>query len=141
MPIEDIERLALDVKSLTPEARSVLRLEMERRQLPTESLDWSAQPESQREQSSGASRLFFRNFGIFLLCDVLYIVVIGGILSNVNGIDAEKLGVAMTTVFLNISLLAAILTSIFFVPKKQKSIWIIGAFAPPCAFMLFLLFK
>ena len=39
MPTEDIERLALDAKSLTPEARVVLRLEMVRRQLPTEPLD------------------------------------------------------------------------------------------------------
>jgi hypothetical protein len=39
MPVEDIERLALDANSLTPEAKETLRLEMERRQLPTESLD------------------------------------------------------------------------------------------------------
>jgi hypothetical protein len=39
MSIEDIERLALDAKSLTPEAKVILRLEMERRQLPTECLD------------------------------------------------------------------------------------------------------
>lgn len=39
MTVEDIERLALDAKSLTPEAKVVLRLEMEKRQLPTESLD------------------------------------------------------------------------------------------------------
>jgi hypothetical protein len=39
MPVEDIERLALDAGSLTPEAKAILRLEMERRQLPTQSLD------------------------------------------------------------------------------------------------------
>src|ERR1700694_4955003 len=43
MPVEDIERLALDASSLTPEARATLRLEMERRQLPTQSLDATAQ--------------------------------------------------------------------------------------------------
>jgi hypothetical protein len=114
---------------------------MERRQLPTEALDWAAQPEPLKEESLGAFRLFLRNFGIFFACDVLYIVVIGSILSNVHSIDAGKLGGAMTKAFLNLSLLAAIITSKFFVPKKLKTVWIIGAFAPPCAFMLFLLFK
>jgi hypothetical protein len=71
---------------------------------------------------------------------VLYVAVIGGILSNVNGIDAEKLGAAMTKIFLNISLLAAILTSRLFVPKTLRTIWIIGAFIPPCAFVFYLLF-
>jgi hypothetical protein len=42
MPVEDIERLALDAKSLTLEARAALRLEMERRQLPTQALDFPA---------------------------------------------------------------------------------------------------
>lgn len=39
MPVEDIERLALDAGSLTPEAKETLRLEMELRRLPTEPLD------------------------------------------------------------------------------------------------------
>jgi sterol desaturase/sphingolipid hydroxylase (fatty acid hydroxylase superfamily) len=43
MPVEDIEQLALDAKSLTPEARATLRLEMERRQLSTQSLDATPQ--------------------------------------------------------------------------------------------------
>jgi hypothetical protein len=141
MPVQDIERLALDIKSLTPEARAVLRSEMQRRQLSTQALDWSPQPEQPKKQSGGVFRLFLRNFGIFFICDVLYILVIGGVLSQVNGVDAEKLGAAMTKAFLSLSLLAAILTSKFFVPKTLKSIWIISAFAPPCAFMLFLLFR
>jgi len=44
LPVEDIERLALDASSLTPEAKVTLRLEMERRQLPSELLD-SATPQ------------------------------------------------------------------------------------------------
>jgi len=43
LPVEDIERLALDASSLTPEAKETLRLEMERRRLPTEPLDGTAQ--------------------------------------------------------------------------------------------------
>lgn len=141
MPVEDIERLALDVKSLTPEARVALRLEMERRDLPTQTLDWTAQPDPPEKKSSGAFRLFLRNFGIFVVCDLLYIVVVGGILSNINGVDVEKLGAAMATFSLNLSLFAAILTSRFFVPKRLRTVWIIGASAPPCAFVLLLLFK
>jgi len=141
MPVEDIERLAQDIKSLTPEAKMALRSEMQQRQLPTQALDWTAQPEPQKEKSSGVFRVFLRNFGIFLIFDVLYIIVIGGILSAVNGIDAERLGAAMTTVLLNLSLLAAILTSKFFAPKTLRTIWIIGAFIPPCIFILFLLFR
>jgi hypothetical protein len=48
MPDEDIERLALDVKSLTPEAKEALRIEMDRRQLQTSSIDWAARPAPQR---------------------------------------------------------------------------------------------
>lgn len=141
MSVEDIERLALDIKSLVPEARAALRLEMQRRQLPTSTLDWTAQPEPHRVQTSGALRLFFRNFGIFFVCDVLYVVLLAGILSAVKSVDAEKLGTTMATAFLNISFLAAILTSKFFVPKTLRAIWILGAFTPPCAFMLFLILR
>ena len=43
MPVEDIKQLALDTSSLTPEASAALRLEMERRRLPTHSLEAAAQ--------------------------------------------------------------------------------------------------
>ena len=41
---EDLSRLSLDVQSLVPEAREALRLEMERRSLPVEAIDWTVQP-------------------------------------------------------------------------------------------------
>jgi hypothetical protein len=142
MPEDDLKRLSLDIKSLTPEAREALRLEMEHRNLSTDDLDWAAQPEPEKvEKSNGRFRILFRNIGIFLLCDVLYLAVIGIVISNVNGIDVEKLSAALTKAFLNLSVLLAILTSIFFVPMKIKTVWIIGAFIPFCAFMVFLLFK
>jgi hypothetical protein len=139
---DDLQRLSLDIKSLTPEARSALRLEMEVRHLPIDGLDWAAQPEPQKvEDSSGGLGLFLRNLGIFILCDAVYGIVIGILLSNVNGIDSEKLGGILATFLLNLSMLLAFLTSKYFVPRKVRTVWIIGAIVPPCVFLLVLIFK
>lgn len=40
----DLQRQALEVKSLTPVAREALRLEMERRHLSAKSINWKAHP-------------------------------------------------------------------------------------------------
>jgi hypothetical protein len=60
LPAEDIERLALDVTSLTPEARATLRSEMERRHFPTQSLDTAAQ---QREPKPTSWAEDWKNMG------------------------------------------------------------------------------
>ena len=52
-PDEDLSRLSLEVESLVPEAREALRLEMERRSLPVEAIDWTAQPEQRPPIVSG----------------------------------------------------------------------------------------
>jgi hypothetical protein len=60
LPQEDLHRLSLDVQSLTPQAREALRQEMRRRQISTEAVDWTAQPEQVSDlQRIGGWLLFY----------------------------------------------------------------------------------
>jgi hypothetical protein len=144
MSEDDIQRLSLDVKSLAPEARTALRLEMESRRLSAENVDWNAHPSSPPSPKTGTKSntvfaLFFRNFLIFIICDVVYIAVLVPLLSTVHGVDMEALGAGMSLASLNSSLLLAFLTTRFFAPKKLKTIWIIGLAVPLGEFLLFVL--
>jgi hypothetical protein len=72
MPVEDIERLALDAQSLTPEARELLRLEMERRQLQTETLDFPP-PRNNKPIPNNKKRLVSRS--AWIVCAVLSVLM------------------------------------------------------------------
>lgn len=68
MPVEDIKRLALDAGSLTPEAKGILRLEMERRKLQTEALDFPA-PRNVKPTPNKEKRLVPRS--VWIVCAAL----------------------------------------------------------------------
>jgi hypothetical protein len=141
---QDLSRLSADVESLVPEAREALRLELERRNIPVESIDWTAQPVIQAAPSDGAAGFgrFVRNLVIFAACDLGYIVVAGVIVAKVNGTDVEKFTASLTDFLIHLSFGLAIVTANpiliprRFVPQTTKTLFIVGAAAPPIAFLL-----
>lgn len=44
LPQVELDRICLDIKNLVPEARTALRLELERRHLSVKTIDWTAHP-------------------------------------------------------------------------------------------------
>jgi TPR repeat protein len=133
-----IHRLALDVQSPTIDARDALRLETERRKIPTGSVGWTSQPMPTKANKSGGAFLrFVRNFAVFFVFDALYIVAAGVLVSKAGGVDSENFAKGLTTALLNLSVLAAFLTSKIFVPKKISTVLFVGLALP--AFVLFVL--
>jgi hypothetical protein len=140
LPEEDISRLSLEMQSLTPEAQDALRLEMERRQIPAVIVQQKSQAAVPVvEKSSGALRRFGRNFFIFIACDAVYFVIVALLVARVQGVDIEQVSASMTKMFLNLSLLLALVTSKFFVPKRLKTVWFIGAATPLVALLFVML--
>lgn len=144
---DDLLRLAADIASLVPNAREALRMEMERRRLSVEGLDWSAQPniaQPDLADSGGKFRRILRNFLIFLACDAVYFLLIVGVASIMPGVDFVSLSAGLTETFLRLSLLLAVLTAFpvlipkRLVPREYKTLWIVGIVAPPGAALLLL---
>ena len=116
LPDDELLRLSQDVQSLMPDARTALRAEMERRNLSVTSVEWTAQPsisneaipEKTRSSSVGFGR-FIRNFLILVACDVVYLVIIGGLLSSVHGIDTEAVAAGLTKALLELSVALAVI--------------------------------
>jgi hypothetical protein len=83
---EDLSRLSLDVQSLVPEAREALRLEMERRSLPVEAIDWTAQPPAPPAMLPYS----WGNFQgwMLLICGVIAVFVMLGRGDNSGFLDA-----------------------------------------------------
>jgi hypothetical protein len=144
MSDDHLQRLALDVKSLLPEAREALRSEMERRHLPMgASIDWSAQcadgkPAPEKTQtSSGGFRRFARNFLIFAGCNSVYLLIIGGLTSTVHGIDIEVFAASLTKALLELSVALALITA--WRQLKLRTLLIIGVLVPPIALVLLII--
>lgn len=140
---DDLARLSGDIASLVPNARDALRLEMQRRGLSVEGLDWDAQPLPEKvEESGGGIRRFFRNFFIFLACDLVYLLLVVGVASEVPGLDFVLLVQGLTNAFLRFSLVLAVLTAnpilipTRFAPQRIKTLWVVGAVAPLSAGLL-----
>jgi len=117
-----------------------LRSEMQQRQLPTQALT-DCQPNRRKRNPAACSAYSFVIRDFPSLFDVLYIIVIGGILSAVTGIDAERLGAAMTTVpFEPLTPRRDIDIKVFRSQDAQNNLDH-RAFIPPLHFILFLLFR
>jgi hypothetical protein len=140
MSDDDLVRLSLDVQSLVPQARTALKVEMERRQVAVDSVDWSAQPSAaapESKETSGAFLRFLRNFLICVACAVVYLIIAAGLFSVVPGIDIERAAGSLTTALLKLSVVLAILTT--WRRLRLKTVWIVGL-AGPAALVLLLLF-
>jgi hypothetical protein len=142
MPEVELERLSLDVESLVPEAREALRLELERRNIPAESIDWTAQPVIQAAPADGSGfRRFTRNLGIFAACDLGYLIAAILVVANVNGVDSKAFAGSLTDSLLHLSFGLAVVTANpilipkRFVPQTTKTLFIVGAASPPIAFL------
>jgi hypothetical protein len=125
---------------------------MERRNVSVAGIDWAAQPRDESAsglasstESSGAFGRFFRNFLIFLVCDIPYGAIVIGVASRVPNVDFELLGYGLTGAFLRFSVVLALLTAkpIFMpdrlTPTRVRTLWIIGFVAPPVACLILLL--
>ena len=141
MSEDDLQRGAAGVANLVPEARTALRLEMERRDLPTDGIDWTEQPQPAPDEppkSSGSFRRFAKHLGIYIACDLVYIVVLG------FGMAAAGMGDRYTEPFLTLmidsywkaAIALAVVTSKWIIPKKIKTVWIIGAIGPAVLILL-----
>jgi hypothetical protein len=143
MPDDALQRLSLDAASLVPDARIALRMEMERRKFPVDEIDWEAQPVTEKsEPRDRAFSSFVRNIIVFVICDLAYLVLLGALISMVQGIDIEQFAENMTRALLSISVALALLTAKPFliprryVPQKLKAVIILGLVAPPGGLLL-----
>jgi hypothetical protein len=145
MSDDDLRRLSLDVGNLVPKAREALRAEMERRHFPIAEIDWSAQPAQPPPPPAAAKGkksdgVIVRNFVIFLVSNIVFCAVIATLLSLVKGVDMEKLGEGMAKFVLYNTLGLTVITAKFIVPKRLRTLWIIGIVEPVCAFLLLSVF-
>ena len=138
---EDLQRLVLDLRSLVPDARDALRMELEKRQISAETLDWTTQPLLPEAKGSSAVLLrFLRNFAIFVVFDVLYIVGAGVLLSSAGALDSERFARTLIITLLNLSVLTAFLTSKVFVPERLRTVLFIGLALPAGVIFALVLF-
>ena len=143
MADDDLVRLSNDIASLLPAAREALSLEMQRREIPVDGLDWSTQPPTEEvEKPKRLFRKFLRNFLVFIACDLVYLILVLGVTSLLSSVDFISLVQGITAASLRLSLILAIWTvdpillPKRFAPQKVKTLWIIGFVAPPVAGLL-----
>lgn len=143
---DDLILWAGDVISLMPHAREALRVEMERRQLATGSVDWLAQPAVEAPPSGTAHGAFgraIRNFAIFLGCGILYSIAFAAVASQVRGVDIWLFAAGATEFVLRLSLLLTVLIAQpiivpkRFIPQRLRSVIAVGFAAPLVALVAF----
>jgi hypothetical protein len=143
---DDLQRLSFDVGNLVPKAREALRSEMDRRHFPIAEVDWNAQPAQPPPPPAAAKTkksdgVIVRNVVIFLVSNIVFFGVIATLLSLVKGVDMEKLGEGMTKFVLYNTLALTLIAPKFIVPRKLKTVWIIGIVEPVCVALLFGVFS
>jgi len=101
----------------------------------------SAEAPPEPRKAGGVLRTFFRDLSIFVICDGVYRVLVGGLLSRLHGVDIVKLGenlARMTEFLLQGSILLALLIAWEYrVPLKLRTVWMIGIGVPPIVILIF----
>ena len=104
----------------------------------------SAEAPPEPRKAGGALRGFFRDLSIFVICDGVYRVLIGGLLSRLHGIDVHGMEIVklnmlkMTEFLLQVSTLLALLIAWEYrVPLRLRTVWMIGIGVPPIMILIF----
>ena len=153
MPDEDLQRLALDVPSLVPEARSALRSEMERRQIADALIDWQPQPVLEEITEPRArsraleeipdpveqSRALARNLTIFFIVECAVFAGLVFLLPGRDSVGAGSLAYFIFKVGLFLTIVLGPLISRPSVPKQTRLISVLGVWVPFSLLILFVL--
>ncbi len=150
MPDEDLQRLALDVQSLVPDARDALRSEMERRQIADASIDWQPQPVLEEIPDPHArsraleeipdpvaqSRALTRNLTIFFIVECAVFAGLVFLLPTRDTYGAGSLAYFIFKVGLFLTIVLGDLVSRPSVPRQTKIISVLGVWVPLGLLML-----